>query len=88
MKKVFNVFLGIIIFVGLLGAGILIGGRNVLSGQNMTKLINVFVEENGSNSLTEDLFADIREKDFQDYVDDKKLEKAMGSYVSSYFKIC
>ena len=88
MKKVFNVFLGIIIFIGLLGAGILIGGRNVLSGQNMTKIVNAIVkEENGSNSITDDLFDEIDQVGFKDYVDEKKLEKAMGSYISSYFKM-
>ena len=87
MKKVLNVFLGLIAFVAILGAGLLIGGRNVLSGDNMTKLLKVFVDEKGEDSITDSLFSDLEVKDFRDYVDDKKLEDAMGDYISDYFKV-
>ncbi len=87
MKKVLNVFLGLIAFGAILVAGILIGGRNVLSGNNMTKLLNVFVDEQGEESITDSLFSDLDVKDFRDYVDDKKLENAIGDYISNYFKV-
>ncbi len=87
MKKVFNVFLGIIAFVAILCAGVLIGGRNIFSGNNMSKLLNIVVDEKGEESLKDAIFDDTEYKGFSDYVDEKKLEDALGDYVSNYFKV-
>ena len=86
-KKVLNVFLGLIAFVALLGAGILIGGRNIFSGNNMSKLLNIVVDENGERSLKDAIFEDGEYKGYSDYVNEKKLEDALGDYISNYFKV-
>ena len=87
MKKVFNVFMGIIVFGALLVAGVLISARKMLSPSNMTNLLNIVAKDKGDYDKFTDAIFDEMDSDFSDYVDEKDLEKAVSKYMSSYFEV-
>jgi hypothetical protein len=85
MKKVANVFLGIIIFGALIVASVLMVGRQFLAPKNMVTLMNIVAKDEGGYEK----FTDILDSDEKlgKYIDEKKLEKALSEYLSSYFKV-
>ena len=87
MKKVFNVFMGIIIFGALLVAGVLISARKMLSPSNMTNMLNIVAKDEGGYDKFTDVMFDEMDNDFSEYVDEKELEKAISKYFSSYFQV-
>ena len=72
MKKVFNVFMGIIIFGALLVAGVLISARKMLSPSNMTNMLNIVAKDEGGYDKFTDVMFDEMDNDFSEYVDEKE----------------
>ena len=87
MKKVVNVFLGIIIFCSLIVFSVLMVGRKFLAPSNMTTLMNIIAKDDGGYDKFTDILYEGSNKELPDYIDEKKLEKALSEYLSSYFKV-
>ena len=86
MKKVVNVFLGIIIFGALIVFSVLMIGRQFLAPKNMVALMNIVAKDEGGYEKFTDILEDSDSK-IGEYIDEKKLEKALSEYLSSYFKV-
>ena len=86
MKKVVNVFLGIIIFGALIVFSVLMIGRQFLAPKNMVALMNIVAKDDGGYDKFTDILEDSDSK-ISEYIDEKKLEKALSEYLSSYFKV-
>ncbi len=86
MKKVVNVFLGIIIFGALIVFSVLMIGRQFLAPKNMVALMNIVAKDDGGYDKFTDILEDSDSK-ISEYIDEKDLEKALSEYLSSYFKV-
>ena len=87
MKKVANVFLGIIIFGALIVTSVLMVGRKFLAPSNMVTLMNIVAKDDGGYEKFTDILYEGANKELPKYIDEKKLEKSLSEYLSSYFKV-